>query len=92
MVKITRRGKRAWVTFTLSDSGSDSARIKGSWSGWEPEPMRRKKSGDFYIVKVLPTGATFEFGYLTGDGRWVHDETLSTSDTPFGSKNSVLKT
>ncbi len=92
MVKITKRGKKAWVTFTLEDDGFGSVEIKGSWSGWEAEPMKRKKSGDFYIVKVLPTGSTFEFGYLSKDGRWLNDETLASADSPFGSKNSVLST
>ena len=92
MVKITKRGKKAWVTFTLEEGGLSSAEIKGSWNGWEPESMRRKKSGGFYIVKVLPAGESFEFGYVLEDGRWLNDETLPSTDSPFGSKNSVLKT
>ncbi len=92
MVKITKRGKKAWVTFTLEDDGFGSVEIKGSWNGWEPESMKRKKSGDFYVVKVLSIGSTFEFGYLSKDGRWLNDETLASADSPFGSKNSVLST
>ncbi len=92
MVKITKRDKKAWVTFTLEDGDFDSVEIKGSWNDWKPESMRRKKSGDFYIVKVLPAGETFEFGYLLNDGGWLNDETLASTDSPFGSKNSVLNT
>ncbi len=92
MVKISKRGKRAWVTFTLPGEGIESAAIKGSWNGWEEEPMKRKKNGDFYIVKVLPVSESFEFGYLTSDGRWIFDETLKMVNSPYGSKNSVLNT
>ncbi len=92
MVKISKRGKRAWVTFTVDGNSFEAIQIKGSWNGWNPEPMKRKKNGDFYIVKILPSDASFEFGYLTDKGDWIHDETLQTVGTPFGSMNSVLKT
>ncbi len=92
MVKISKRGKKAWVTFTLPGEGIESAMIKGSWNGWEEEPMKRKKNGHFYIVKVLPLSRGFEFGYMTSDGRWIHDDTLKTAQTPFGSQNSILNT
>ncbi|WP_457593596.1 glycogen-binding domain-containing protein [Hydrogenimonas sp.] len=91
MIKISKKGKKAWVTFTLEGNGFDDAKIKGSWNDWAGESMKRKKNGDFYIVKVLPVGERFEFGYLA-DGRWIHDETLPETATPFGSHNSVLKT
>ncbi|BBG65917.1 hypothetical protein NNO_1214 [Hydrogenimonas sp.] len=90
MVKITRKGERAWVTFTVDGNGFESVEIKGSWNDWKAERMKRKKNGDFYIVKILPAGGTFEFGYLPAEGGWIHDETLPTSNTPFGSRNSVL--
>ncbi|WP_456402413.1 isoamylase early set domain-containing protein [Hydrogenimonas sp.] len=90
MVKISKRGKRAWVTFTLGGDGFESVRIKGSWNGWEPEAMKRKKNGDFYIVKVLPVGESFEFGYLVDEEGWLHDEALPSKRSPFGSDNSVL--
>ncbi len=92
MVRITRRGKRAWVTFTLGGDGFESARIKGEWNGWQDEAMKRKRDGDFYIVKVLPVGERFEFGYLVDEGRWMNDEALPTTGSPFGSTNSVLTT
>ena len=90
MVKITRRGKKAWVTFTAPVGEGETLWLKGSWNGWEAEPMKRKKSGEFYLTKVLPTGQSYEFGYLTEIGDWIVDHDLPLADTPFGSKNSIL--
>ena len=92
MLKITKKGKKAWVTFTAPHTvaGAESVMIKGSWNDWRPEPLKRKKNGEFYITKVLPTGNTYEFGYLVDDSAWVIDNDLPTVETPFGSENSVL--
>jgi 1,4-alpha-glucan branching enzyme len=91
MVKITKKGKKAWVTFTAPVTECDAVAIKGSWNDWQPETMKRKKSGEFYITKVLPTGETYEFGYLVDESDWIHDPETMLTDTPFGSKNSVLE-
>ena len=91
MVKITKKGKKAWVTFTAPVTECDSVAIKGEWNGWEAEPMKRKKNGEFYITKVLPTGQSYEFGYLVNESDWIHDPETEEVETPFGSKNSVLK-
>ncbi len=91
MVKITKKGKKAWVTFTAPVEDCQTVAIKGSWNDWTPEMMKRKKSGEFYITKVLPTGQSYEFGYLVDESDWMADHTLPMTDTPFGSKNSVLK-
>ncbi|WP_292663119.1 isoamylase early set domain-containing protein [Nitratifractor sp.] len=90
MLKITKRGKKAWVTFTLPDSTVEKAFLKGSWNGWKAEAMKRKKSGEFYLMKILPTDTRYEFGYLA-DGEWRTDEELPDVQTPFGSRNSVLE-
>ncbi len=93
MVKITKKGKKAWVTFTAPDTvaGAENVMIKGSWNDWIADPLKRKKNGEFYITKVLPTGQTYEFGYEVDDSAWVIDNDLPTVETPFGSLNSVLK-
>ncbi|WP_300364708.1 isoamylase early set domain-containing protein [Hydrogenimonas sp.] len=91
MVKITKKGKKAWVTFTAPTTECDSVAIKGSWNKWEPETMKKKKSGEFYITKVLPVGESFEFGYLVDESDWLADHELPLAETPFGSKNSVLE-
>ena len=92
MVKITKKGSKAWVTFTAPPtvSHADEVKIKGSWNDWTPEPMKRKKSGEFYITKVLKTGETYEFGFVVDETAWVIDNDLPTVETPFGSENSVL--
>ncbi len=90
MLKITKRGKKAWVTFTAPVTECETVAIKGSWNDWKAEPMKRKKSGEFFITKVLPTGESYEFGYLVDESDWVHDPETPLVDTPFGSKNSVL--
>ncbi len=91
MVKITKKGKKAWVTFTISTDESDEMAIKGEWSGWEAEPMRRKKNGDFYIMKILPLGKSYRFGYENKKGEWIADDTLPKEASPFGSENSILE-
>ncbi len=93
MVKITQKGNKVWVTFTApaTVSESDDVKIKGSWNDWRPEAMKRKKSGEYYITKVLKTGQTYEFGFLVDDVAWVIDNDLPTVETPFGSENSLLR-
>ena len=91
MVKITKKGKKAWVTFTVHGDGMDTMAIKGEWSSWKVEPMKRKKNGDFYIMKILPVGSVYRFGYENGEGGWMADDTLPKEASPFGSENSILE-
>jgi len=90
MIKITKRGKKAWVTFTLPRSDAQEAWLKGSWNDWKPEAMKRKKNGEYYLMKILSTDNRYEFGYLVDD-RWQTDEELPKVPTPFGSENSLLE-
>jgi hypothetical protein len=53
--------------------------------------MKRKKSGEYYLTKVLPAGERYEFGYLVDESDWCVDHELPLVPTPFGSKNSVLE-
>ena len=91
MVKITKKGKKAWVTFTAPTTECETVAIKGSWNDWKPETMKQKKSGEFYITKVLPVDETYEFGYLVDESDWITDHDLPKTESPFGSKNSVLE-
>ena len=91
MVKITKKGKKAWVTFTVEGNGSEDMKIQGSWNEWEPENMKKKKNGDFYLTKILKTELCYEFGYLNSEGKWVTDSTLPHVSSPYGSENSVLE-
>ena len=63
--------------------------LKGSWDGWKGERMKKNKKGVFSKRKKLNSGI-YEFGYVV-DGRWVADESLELVDSPYGSKNSLLR-
>ncbi|RMA97702.1 isoamylase early set domain-containing protein [Hydrogenothermus marinus] len=91
MVKIAKKGNKAWVTFTTPVLECEKVEIKGSWNDWQPEEMKKKKNGEFYIRKYLPANQTYEFGYLIDGNKWIWDDTVETVYSPFGSKNSVLK-
>jgi len=84
MVKINPKS----VIFSL-DVEAQEVYIKGSWNNWEPEPMKKNKSGIFKKTKRLKPGR-YLFGYEV-DGRWLADESTPQEDSPFGSKNSVLE-
>ncbi|SMC09674.1 glycogen-binding domain-containing protein [Nitratiruptor tergarcus] len=83
MIKIHPKS----ITFILQTEANE-VKIKGSWNDWKAEPMMRK-DGVFTKTKRLKPG-TYEFGYEV-DGRWLADETLPTTPSPYGSLNSVLK-
>ncbi len=88
MLKITKRGKKAWVTFRLAVDAKSVA-IKGSWNNWKIEELKKRKDGSFSITKILQEGE-YQFGYLV-DGVWQTDATLPTIPSPFGSENSLLR-
>ena len=90
MVKITKRGSKSWVTFTIDIPKCQKLIIKGSWDGWKPKEMKRKRNGDFYITKILPNRSSYEFGYETDSGEWINDESVESKASPFGSLNSII--
>ncbi|QOY54845.1 hypothetical protein HUE87_00950 [Candidatus Sulfurimonas marisnigri] len=91
MVKITAKGQKAWVTFSVMPNDGDSVAICGEWSDWKDEPMKVKKSGEFYITKVLPLDNDYQFGYRINENRWECDSELGNILSPFGSHNTLLK-
>jgi len=91
MIKITNKGNKAWVTFTLPPEGIESAMLSGAWNDWKSEPMKQKKSGEFYLTKVLPTGHSYEFGYMINGSEWHCDDQLGCVASPYGSDNSLLE-
>jgi len=92
MITIKNNGKKVWVTFTFSanEEVSDVA-ICGEWSSWKEEPMKQKKSGDYYITKVLKPDSRFEFGYKVNDKEWLTDDACPKVTTPYLSENSLLE-
>jgi hypothetical protein len=91
MIKVTKKGKKAWVTFSIDPDGVDSAFICGEWNDWNDEEMKVKKSGEYYITKVLPTECEYQFGYRINDDQWHCDSDLDSVPSPFGSHNALLK-
>ncbi len=92
MVKISPKGVKAWVTFSFKPQESVSCvAIAGDWNGWEPEEMKRKKDGSFYLRKYLLTGQNYQFRYLLDDKAWANDPNAPKLHNPFGSENSLLQ-
>ena len=59
MIKITPKGKKGWVTFSFTPEEEGEVSICGEWNEWQEEAMKMKKSGEFYITKVLPLGQEY---------------------------------
>ncbi len=91
MIKITKKGNKAWVTFTLPSTEGESVEICGEWNDWENEPMKVKKSGEFYITKVLKTDENYQFGYYVNGTEWKCDDELGRVTSPYDSHNSLLE-
>lgn len=89
MVKITKKGTKAWVTFTAPVEQAESVELLGEWNEWQPEVMKQKKSGEFYLTKILKCDNDYQFGYRLEDA-WILDETLDKVENDMGSHNSLL--
>lgn len=90
MLKITKKGDKAWVTFSFKLESESEVFLCGNWSEWQDEKMKVKKSGEYYLTKVLKCDESYEFGYKTTDA-WSCDSEVESVKSPFGSKNSLLK-
>ncbi len=92
MLTIKKNGQKVWVTFTFAPAqGVDDVSVSGEWNAWKEEPMKQKKSGDFYITKVLKAGDSFQFGYKVNGNEWVTEEECPSVHSPFFSQNSLLE-
>ena len=93
MIKIKKNGKKTWITFTFSPSYDvENVMLSGSWSNWKEELMKKKKNGDYYLTKVLPSENSFEFGYKINNNEWITEEECSLTSSPFNSQNSLINT
>jgi len=90
MLKITIKGDKAWVTFSFVPASQSEVFLCGEWSEWKDEKMKVKKSGEHYLTKVLKCDTSYEFGYKSAD-TWSCDSEVESVESPFGSKNSLLK-
>ena len=92
MLTIKKNGQKAWVTFTFAPTDDvNDVVVSGEWNAWKEEPMKQKKSGDFYITKVLKSGECFQFGYKVNGNDWIIEEECATVPSPFSSQNSLLE-
>jgi hypothetical protein len=92
MITIKKNGQKAWVTFTFSPTYTvENVAVSGEWNDWEEEPMKQKKSGDYYITKVLSPGDSFQFGYKVNQNDWITEEECPSVPTVFASQNSLLE-
>ncbi len=91
MVKITNKGDKAWVTFSLMAEDADTVVVSGEWNEWKSEPMKRKKNGEYTIRRLLNKGQSYEFGYMVNGKEWQCDDALGCVASPFGSDNSLLE-
>lgn len=91
MIKITKKDDKAWVTFSMTPEGDEKFEICGEWNDWVHEPMKLKKSGEYYITKILSTDAQYQFGYRINNSEWRCDDECELIASPFGSSNSLLK-
>jgi len=92
MVSIKKNGQKAWVTFTFSPKEDvNNVVVSGEWNEWKDEPMKQKKSGDFYITKVFKSGECFQFGYKVNGQGWTIEDECACVPSPFASQNSLLE-
>lgn len=92
MLTIKKNGQKVWVTFTFSPNHTvDDVAVSGEWNEWKEEPMKQKKSGEFYITKVLKAGENFQFGYKVNGDQWMTEEQCPSVHSPFFSQNSLLE-
>ncbi len=92
MIKIKKNDTKAWITFVYTDREDvDSVKIVGSWNEWKEESLKKRKSGDFSITKILPLGQIYEFRYLINEKDWENDADAMEVPNSFGSVNSAIK-
>ncbi|MEA2048134.1 MAG: hypothetical protein U9O64_06755 [Campylobacterota bacterium] len=91
MLSIKQNGQKVWVTFTYTPvSEVEHVAILGEWSEWKEEPMKQKKSGDYYITKIFKAGDSYQFGYRVNQSDWIIDETCTSVLSPYETQNSLV--
>jgi hypothetical protein len=63
------------VGFSLMEDAIGGARklfLAGEFNAWAPAPMRKAK-GAFALSLDLPTGASYQYRYVTDSGVWLND-------------------
>jgi len=92
MIKITKKAKKAWVTFSFNPELTvDTIELLGEWNEWKPELMKKKKSGEYSITKIIKTFDNYQFGYRLNGQIWEVEPECTLVSSPFNSQNSLLK-
>ncbi len=63
------------VGFSLTEESAGGAKklfLAGEFNAWAPAPMRKAK-GAFSLSLDLPTGASYQYRYVTDAGTWLND-------------------
>jgi len=63
------------VGFSLPVEMAEGAKkllLAGEFNGWRPAPMRKAK-GAFSLSVELPTGASYQYRFVTDAGEWMND-------------------
>jgi len=63
------------VSFSLPvemAGGAKKLLLAGEFNGWQPAPMRKGK-GVFSLSVELPTGASYQYRFVTDSGEWLND-------------------
>nr|ACO14570.1 Thiamine-triphosphatase [Caligus clemensi] len=68
-----------------------SVQISGTFTGWEPQAMKRISGTDSWIspVPTLPEDEEHEYKFLV-DGSWVHDPAKPTKTNSMGTLNNII--
>ncbi|MDR3640724.1 MAG: isoamylase early set domain-containing protein [Humidesulfovibrio sp.] len=63
------------VAFSLPveiTGGAKKLLLAGEFNAWKPTPMR-KANGSFSLSVELPTGANYQYRFVTDTGMWIND-------------------
>lgn len=79
------------VSFYVKRDNAQKVELVGEFNNWQPEPMKRKKDGTFWISKRLKTGRSYRFKYLI-DGQYWENELSADQQVPnpFGTTDSLI--
>ena len=88
--KSGESGKKCRVVFRWTESNDiDSAALAGTFTDWQPLPLKPGRSSAFERIVYLPPGR-HEYRFIV-DGEWREDPLgREFSPNPFGGRNAVL--
>jgi hypothetical protein len=77
------------VRFTVRLPDARSVALSGTFTDWEPVPMR--KDGDVWSVEIPVEAGTHQYGFLVDDQEWyLPPDVKEVIDDGFGRKNATL--